>query len=363
MDCGRVARWHSRQYPYMTAQEFVKLAYQSAFGSEHMRPDPEKVLNYLRTEAENTPRIGEALFIPIGGGLCRLNLAALSWSGLRLETVAGLFACAGKSGGEAALEAELQILSQLAGAGELCVSGEEMDDYLARYRNMGCPAVHHSEAFRAHYAPAYRIVSEFAGAALPLFQKIDALLLKKAYVRVAIDGMSASGKSTAGALLQAVYGANLFHMDDYFLPFEKKTPQRLAQPGENVDHERFYAEIACRGPEESFDYTPYHCHPGCYGEKVHVEPRRLTIVEGAYALHPQLRDGYDLKVFFQIDPALQSRRILARNGEQMHRRFMEEWIPMENRYEAAFQVRDLCEVVLDAGFVENYSARLLNTLP
>ena len=163
--------------------------------------------------------------------------------------------------------------------------------------------------------------------------------------------------------MQAVYGANLFHMDDYFLPFEKKTPQRLAQPGENVDHERFYAEIACRGPEESFDYTPYHCHPGCYGEKVHVEPRRLTIVEGAYALHPQLRDGYDLKVFFQIDPALQSRRILARNGEQMHRRFMEEWIPMENRYEAAFQVRDLCDVVLDAGFVENYSARLLNTLP
>ena len=155
MDFGSVARWHSRQYPYMTAQDFVKLAYQSAFGSEHMRPDPEKVLNYLRTEAENTPRTGEALFIPIGGGLCRLNLAALSWSGLRLETVAGLFACAGKSGGEAALEAELQILSQLAGAGELCVSGEEMDDYLARYRNMGCPAVHHSEAFRAHYAPAY----------------------------------------------------------------------------------------------------------------------------------------------------------------------------------------------------------------
>ena len=286
MDFGSVARWHSRQYPHMTAQDFVKLAYQSAFGSEHMRPDPEKVLNYLRTEAENTPKTGETPFIPIGGGLCRLNLAALSRSGLRLETVAGLFACAGKSGGEAALEAELQTLSQLAGAGELCVSGEEMDDYLARYRNMGCPAVHHSEPFRAHYAPAYRIVPEFAGAALPLFQKIDALLLKKAYVRVAIDGMSAS-----------------------------------------------------------------------------VEPRRLTVVEGAYALYPQLRDGYDLKVFFQIDPALQSRRILARNGEQMHRRFMEEWIPMENRYEAAFQVRDLCDVVLDAGFVENYSARLLSTLP
>ena len=119
----------------------------------------------------------------------------------------------------------------------------------------------------------------------------------------------------------------------------------------------------CIRDRESFDYTPYHCHPGCYGEKVHVEPRRLTIVEGAYALHPQLRDGYDLKVFFQIDPALQSRRILARNGEQMYRRFMEEWIPMENRYEAAFQVRDLCDVVLDAGFVENYSARLLSTLP
>ena len=363
MDFACIVRWHSRKYPHMTAQDFVKLAYQSDFGSEHMRPDSERMLSYLRTEAENTPQNDGPLFTPIGGGLCRLNLSALSGSGLRLETVAGLFASAGKSGGAAALEAELQTLSQLAAAGEICVSAGEMEAYLAGYRLQGCPAVHHSRAFREEYAPAYRIVPEFAGAALPLFQRIDALLQQKEYVRIAIDGMSASGKSTAGALLQQVYGANLFHMDDYFLPFEKKTPQRLALPGENVDHERFYEEIACHSPEESFDYTPYHCHPGCYGERVHVEPRRLTVVEGAYALHPQLRDGYDLKVFFQIDAQLQSRRILQRNGESMHRRFMEEWIPMEKYYETAFQIKRMCDVVLDAGQIEAYSQELLNTLP
>ena len=65
-------------------------------------------------------------------------------------------------------------------------------------------------------------------------------------MRVAIDGPCASGKSTLGALLRGVYGANLFHMDDYFLPFARKTPERLAEPGGNVDYERFFAEVAGR---------------------------------------------------------------------------------------------------------------------
>ena len=62
-------------------------------------------------------------------------------------------------------------------------------------------------------------------------------------VMVAIDGPCASGKSTLGAALAQKLGCPLFHMDDFFLPPAQKTPQRLAEPGGNVDAERFFAEV------------------------------------------------------------------------------------------------------------------------
>ena len=60
---------------------------------------------------------------------------------------------------------------------------------------------------------------------------------------VAIDGRCASGKSTLAEELKKDLGCAVFHMDDFFLPFERKTAQRLAQPGGNVDWERFREEV------------------------------------------------------------------------------------------------------------------------
>jgi len=41
----------------------------------------------------------------------------------------------------------------------------------------------------------------------------------------------------------------------------------------------------------------------------------------------------------------QSRRILKRNGPEMHRRFLNEWIPLENRYFQALAIADKCDLV------------------
>ena len=65
-------------------------------------------------------------------------------------------------------------------------------------------------------------------------------------VLVAIDGMSASGKSTLGNLLKEKYQCNLFHMDDFFLRPEQRTKERLSEAGGNVDYKRFQEEILDR---------------------------------------------------------------------------------------------------------------------
>ena len=74
-------------------------------------------------------------------------------------------------------------------------------------------------------------------------QEIQRLLEKKGRLIVAIDGRCGSGKSTLAAALQEQYGYPVVHMDDFFLRSEQRTAERLATPGENVDHERFLAEV------------------------------------------------------------------------------------------------------------------------
>lgn len=63
-------------------------------------------------------------------------------------------------------------------------------------------------------------------------------------------------------------------------------------------------------------------------------------------MHPKFCDLYDLKIFMQIDPNEQIRRILQRSGPDLLQRFIREWIPMENRYFTDLQILKQCDVVI-----------------
>ena len=164
---------------------------------------------------------------------------------------------------------------------------------------------------------------------------------------VAIDGGSASGKSTLGAALAEELQATLIHMDDFFLPMEMRTEERFAQPGGNVHWERVRAEVLepirqGKGPE----YGVFDCSVMAVNKTVRAEVRDVVIVEGAYSLHPMLREYFDLRVLVEVEETLQKERILRRNGEQMLRRFLTEWIPLEKAYFAACRVKDCCHIIL-----------------
>ena len=47
-----------------------------------------------------------------------------------------------------------------------------------------------------------------------------------------------------------------------------------------------------------------------------------------------------------IDPDLQQKRISVRNSPQMAKRFFAEWIPMENTYFAAFDIKSKADLLL-----------------
>lgn len=181
---------------------------------------------------------------------------------------------------------------------------------------------------------------------------LDRLLEEKERIIVAIDGSCTAGKTTLAARLQRHCGGEVIPMDDFFLRPEQRTPERFAQPGGNVDHERFCQEVLrplLAG--ESFAYRPYDCKTCRLSEPREVVPGRLTIVEGTYSLHPAFGECYDLKVFLEVDEETRRRRILQR-PPALHRRFFEEWIPMEQLYFSRCAVAERCDLVLTLPLIE-----------
>lgn len=179
-----------------------------------------------------------------------------------------------------------------------------------------------------------------------IIYRIDRCLENKKPLIVAIDGRCASGKTTLAGKLQQHYGCNVVSMDQFFLRPEQRTKERLAKPGENVDHERFLEEVLLplsRG--ETVTYRPYDCSVQALAEPITLKEHPLTVVEGSYSFHGNLRDSYDLRIFLQIDPVTQMERILHRNGAQMAEIFKNRWIPLEESYFETFDIQqyaDLC---------------------
>ncbi|QVK21124.1 uridine kinase [Mycoplasmatota bacterium] len=180
---------------------------------------------------------------------------------------------------------------------------------------------------------------------MQLYSRVGSLLNSKDRVIVAIDGKCASGKSTLANKLKEKYNGTVFHMDDYFLPFERKTLDRMSEPGGNVDYERIYEEVFLKLAADIIEFRRFDCRDGVY-YKDSRRMNKLIIIEGAYSMRPEFRKFYDLSIFIDIDDKLQIERIKKRNGEHMLSKFINEWIPLENKYFTELNIKEECEIVL-----------------
>lgn len=185
-----------------------------------------------------------------------------------------------------------------------------------------------------------------------VIERIERVYTERERVFVAIDGPCTSGKTTLATVLQRRFGGNVLHMDDFFLRPKQRTPERFAEPGGNVDRERFEDEVlAPLAAGKIAQYRPWDCHTGDFAASHNVEPARLTIVEGSYSMHPALRGYYDLMICLTIDSGEQLRRLEARNP-RMLQRFIDEWIPLENRYFASTETRTAADMIVDTAASE-----------
>lgn len=346
-DTKKALRKQCEKYPKLSVTDLFKFIYQSSFGCEHLVSDVASVKAYLCKEAETAQPAKGDLIEPLDGDYCRVHLDYLK-EGLSGDTFAKLFVLSAErvEDGKECLEERLSALSELARDGELPFNAEEVEEALEKWRREGCPACHHSEVFRAEYAPAYRLMKTEYARFLPLFARIDRMLMQGT-VTLAIEGGSASGKTTFSKLLGQVYDCTVFHMDDFFLRPEQRTPERFAEPGGNVDRERFLAEVLIPLSEnETVQYRRFDCGTFTLLPAEEKVPSGLNIIEGAYSMHPELASYYDLSVFLAVSPELQQARIIKRNTPELAKRFFGEWIPMEQRYFDSMKVKERCDIVI-----------------
>ena len=183
-------------------------------------------------------------------------------------------------------------------------------------------------------------------------QKLEPFLKdsKKETITIAIDGMTGSGKTTLAEELAKIYNSPIIHADDFFLPLELRTEERLNEPGGNIHYEKMKKEIidALKGAKinDVIKYKPFICKIQNYGEVKNIKLNKVNIIEGSYCLNPYFGKYYDISIFLKINEQSQIER-LTKRCPQMINNFINKWIPLENKYHEAYKVYENSDIKFD----------------
>jgi len=166
-DPGPLARLldsHLSRYPAMQLNDLYKLLHQAAMGAEHAVQDEQAARERLELElAEMGAGPDDPLFDPLtpDGSLVRVHLRPYLAAGRDPQALLEAFirTAHGRPGSTDDLDRSARLVVEWAGLGRLPFDAQLVADYFVEKQERGFPAVHHSEAYRACYRPAYRVAA------------------------------------------------------------------------------------------------------------------------------------------------------------------------------------------------------------
>ncbi len=312
---------HLLKYPKMNFQDGIKLIFQATFGANHLIKNKDKSL--FEIEKEWTQKRDMPLFEPIGPYYVRANINAFEKNELPLLNL--LFI---KGAKENCQEIDLSPIKE--------VWGQEA---LSEYLKGGIRPVSHSEDYKKEYKPAYRVIPKIYAEYWDIIKRI----YFEAPKVIAIDGRAGSGKTTLANTLLELFDFNIIRADHFFLPPQMRTPKRLEEAGGNIHYERLKEQVIDKLGQE-FEYDIFDCSQMALNGKKKIINTKPVIIEGSYSLHPHFGEYYDLGIFLSVSSEEQKARILKRNGNEMLQRFINNWIPMEEKYFEAFKIQKKAQI-------------------
>lgn len=334
-----------KKHPSTRPQDIVKQCYQAAFGAEHLLTNMDRAKQYLWNEYETViPSDTIPLYEEISETICRVNLSAWKAKQLSLDLLFQLFVQSSSISSNATT-LFLQYLEEIPSLLPTeTISLEDWNKFLHTYKEAGMPSLHHSEQYRTTELPSYRIIKTEWLLLLPILEKITTT---KSHGIIAIDGRAGAGKTTLATKLTHFLQAELIHMDDFFLPMNLRTKERLQSAGGNIHYERFLEQVLpYLTTHIPFAYPCFDCSTMNYNKEKQIQNTGWCIVEGSYSHHPSFQRYADITIFVDIEKELQKKRILQRNGEKMAELFETKWIPMEETYFHEFQIKEKSDFII-----------------
>ncbi|MCL2565825.1 MAG: hypothetical protein FWE24_08460 [Defluviitaleaceae bacterium] len=363
---GDLIQRHITNYPALELVDLIKLTYQNEFGPGHMVSYDKNVCERILIEIENCKQICRPNFMSeyIGNGLTRVHCVLFSRlfenKELAAKVLASIFAESASihKGCFYSFADKLDILLNLIKHGHLRDDGEykfknwaynypksrkEIDNYIAD----DYPAPSHSDDYRKYYHPCYRVVIREFLQYVDLFKLIEPSLAFGRKVILGIDGRSGAGKTTLAKIITNVYGGDFISMDDFYLPLEFRTPERMDIPGGHIHFERFIKQVLnpIKACHSSITYEKYDCQKGEFSTVTSNLNSQVVVIEGSYSNHPWIRDLYSHTVFLNISDQTQKKRLLKRGGRESYQILKSKWIPLENKYHKAYDTDKACNIL------------------
>ena len=168
-----------------------------------------------------------------------------------------------------------------------------------------------------------------------LSKSINQFLQMRPCMLIGIDGCGGSGKTTlASELLNALNNVQIVHMDDFYLPSDKR--MSMADPksvGWQFDWKRMEREVL--KPIDSgqlIRYQQYDWQKDHLAEWREFQPLGVIIVEGIFTLRKELSKYYHTRLWVDCPREERLRRGLMRDGEEARLQWEHDWMMEEDRY-------------------------------
>ncbi len=157
---------------------------------------------------------------------------------------------------------------------------------------------------------------------------------------VGIDGPGGSGKSMLTEKIRqqlevARFTVAIVHNDDFFLPSGSRShlPVLIKPIGSDFDWMRLREQLLL--PLRSgkiAKYARYDWPSDQLAECHDVQPQGVVLIEGVYSTRAELRHLFDFRIWVDCPRELRLSRGLARDGHTPRSRWVDDWMPAEDRY-------------------------------
>ena len=135
--------------------------------------------------------------------------------------------------------------------------------------------------------------------------------------------------------------------DDFYRP-ESDSSRSEIEIGGLFDLSRLESQVLIPHTKgRALHYQRYDWETGSLGDWATGASGAPLIVEGVYSTHQSLRDFYDLRIWVTAPRAVRLARGMERDGEEARSKWVDIWMPAEDRYIAEQAPLDHAHLALD----------------